>query len=98
MATYAELFQLTLDATLVQRMTIAVAVAADLVRAESADVPYHSERAAWAKRAMLNPDGMARQMLILALAQNKTLAASVIASVDDAALQTATNAAVALLL
>jgi len=98
MATYAELYTLSLDAGIVQRMTIAVAVAAEAINAESVQTYQHAERVAWAKRAMFNPDGMARQMLTLALAQSRAATAATIAAVDDATLQAATDAAVSLLL
>lgn len=98
MATYAELYTLSLDASLVQRLTIAVAIAAEVIRSESGDVPYHAERVAWAKRALANPDGTARQLLMIALAQNKDLTAAQIAAASDAALQSAVADAIALLL
>jgi hypothetical protein len=97
MATYSELFQLSLDPTLVQRMTVAVAVAADTIRLEDAATPYHAERVQWAKRALQNPDNMARQCLLCALAQNRTLTQAQVAAATDAALQAAIDDAIQLL-
>ena len=98
MATYAELYTLSLDPGLIQRMTIAVAVAAEAINAESVQTYQHEARVAWAKRAIQNPDGMARQMLTLALAQSRASTAAAIAAASDATLQAATDGAVALLL
>ena len=98
MASYQELFNLSQDAALVQRMTIAVAVAAEAIRAEAADAPQHAERVQWAKRAMANPDGMARQMLVLALAQFRAVSAAQIQAATDAGLQAAVDQTVNLLI
>jgi len=97
MATYQELYTLSLDATLIQRMTIAVAVAAESIREEPTDTANHDARVAWAKRAMANPDGMARQMLVLALAQYRASSAAQIQGATDAGLQAAVDQTVNLL-
>lgn len=97
MATYRELYELSLDQTLVQRMTIAVAVAAETIREEPVDTLNHDARVAWAKRAMANPDGMARQMLVLALAHYRASSYAQIQGATDAGLQAAVDQTVALL-
>ncbi len=97
MASYLELHALLSDATLLQRMTLSVAVAADTIGKESGSTPYHAERCAWARRALQNPDGTARQLLLCVIAQNRTFTTAEIQAAGDASLQTAVDAAIPLL-
>lgn len=96
MATYLELFLLSQNTDLIQRLTVAVAVECDVIRVEDPATPYHDTRVAWAQRALENPDGTARQMLMCALAQNKGLSPAQIAAAPDATLQSAVSAAIPL--
>jgi len=98
MATYAELFTLSQSMALIQRLTVAVAVEAENIRGEDPATPYHDTRVAWAKVALQNPDGMARQLVLCSLAQNKDATVAVIEAATDAALQAAVSAAIPLLM
>lgn len=98
MASYLELYNLSLNQTMIQRMTVAVAIEAEEIRNEDPSTPNHANRVAWAKRALSNPDGMARQLLLCALAQNSQLTVGQIEGAGDAALQIAVSGAVHLLL
>lgn len=98
MASYEELYTLSLDASLVRRLTIAVAIAAEAIREEDPATANHDARVLWAKRALNNPDGMARQMLLVALAQNSAVPAATILAATDATLLSAVNAGVSLLM
>lgn len=94
MASYVELAGLTQDEGLIARLSIAVAVAAEGIRTEDPPVP---SRVNWAVSALANPDGRARGLVWLLLAQNKDLTVAQIQGVTDAQLQAAVNAAVTLL-
>ena len=97
MATYTELYHLRSNAALRNRVAIAIGVAADLVRSESAATANHAARLSWASRAINNPDGEAPRVLLAVLAQNKDLTISQITSANNAALQTGVNNAIDLL-
>lgn len=98
MATYAELDDLTTDVTLMKRVRAAVAIAAEAIRVEDPGTANHAERMAFAKRALLNVDGTARSLMWLLLAMNKDFTVAQIQGASDAALQTAVNNAVEVLL
>ena len=98
MASYTELYDLNNNSGLQNKLVIAVVVAADAIRTESAATPLHAERLAWAKEAIRSPEEMAKRCLWAALAQNKALTTAQIVGASDAGLQTAVDAAVALLI
>ena len=92
MATYAELFELRSNSSLKNKVTVAVIVAAEAIRAlNPADtVP----RVAWAKAAFENPSGEAGRMLMAVLAMNKDVTVPQITGASDTAIQTQVDAAV----
>jgi len=94
MATYQELHELTTDVTLLQRVTMAVVIACNTIRSEPADTEHHAARLTWALNALTNPDGMARQLLWILLAQYKDLTVTQIIDSTDEDLQSAVLGAV----
>lgn len=94
MATYLELYELTSNVQLRERLAVACVVAAEQIRNEADTVGNHANRLAWAKRTFENPLAEAARMLPAILAQNKTATVAQITGADDAALQTAVDAAV----
>lgn len=98
MATYQELYALSQDQNMIQKVTMAIAIAAEDIRSEPEETPNHIQRVAWAQRALLNPDGMARQVLLIALAQNAAISVEAIQQASDEALLSAVNSAIALLM
>jgi hypothetical protein len=91
MATYLELYALRTNETLLQRLSVAILVAVDLVRAEDPSTPQHANRASWAIQALKNPDLVAEKALALLLVANKTLTVANINNVTDDGIQTAVN-------
>ena len=61
MATYAELFGIADNNTLLDRMTAAVALQAEAIRLEAASTTNHTNRLLWAKAAYTDPRGTARR-------------------------------------
>jgi hypothetical protein len=98
MATYAELLTLaTTDDLLKQKVSVACIVACDIIRLEDEATPNHANRQAWANKTLQNPDTVSAQMVRAVLAQNRALTVAQISGANDAAIQTAVNAAVDLL-
>lgn len=94
MATYAELYTLSSDPTLIAKVTTAIAVAAETIRTEEVTVPNHTARVQWALRALFNPDGEARKIMWVLMAQNKTQSVATISAASDTAIQTAVDSAI----
>lgn len=88
MATYAELQTSWQNSLLINRVEVAVAVAAVAVADELDTVPNHVNRLKWAKEAMGNLLGMANQFLPAVLAKNKALTLAQIEGATDANIQT----------
>ena len=61
MATYAELFDIANNNTLLDRMTAAVALQAEAIRLEAAGTTNHTNRLLWAKAAYTDPRGTAQR-------------------------------------
>lgn len=100
MASYAEILDIATSGAgddLRKRLRVAVVVAADVVRAEVNTTPNHANRMVWARQVLQNPDAEAQRMLWAVLAQNRAFTALQITGADDAAVQTAVNAAIDLL-
>lgn len=95
MATYAEIGQIWQDPALLNKVRVAVIVAAETIRAEAPATPDHAARLVWAKGAIADPDGTARTMLNAVLAQNAGAAVGAITGASDAQVQTAVDNAVA---
>lgn len=92
MATYAELFEQRNNSSLKNKVTTAVIIAAEAIRAlDPADtVP----RIAWAKTAFENPADEANRMLMAVLAANKDATVPQIENASDMVIQTQVDAAV----
>lgn len=97
MATYTELFGLTSDSALRNKVTVAVVIAAEVVRTEDLETPNHAARFAWANQALAGPAAMAKKLLWLLLAQNGSADVAMIQGASDAMIQAAVDAAVDLL-
>lgn len=94
MATYTEIYSLMQDGDLLGRTAVALVVAADAIRANgSATVAQHK----WATQVLGSPIAWAPRALALALVQNKTLALLQLKAASDAALQSAVDGAVTML-
>ena len=96
MATYMEIHTLASNSDLIAKVTSAIAIAAENIRTEDVGTPNHDQRIAWAKRALLNPDGEARKLMWILLAQNASLTQAQILGADDAGIQSAVNNAIQL--
>lgn len=94
MATYAELLTAASNETLINKIRVAVVIAAEIVRTEDGSVLNHSNRLIWAKQVFINPDVEAQRMIWAVLAQNRAATFTQIINADDATVQTAVNAAV----
>jgi hypothetical protein len=94
MATYAELAAIAGGRTLNDKLSVAVAIQAEVVRNESTGVTNHVNRLIWAKQAFSDPKGMADKMLFAILAQNSAATQAQILAATDASLLTAVAAAV----
>ena len=97
MATYAELFALSQNGPLKDKVAVACLMAAEIIRTELTSVPNHAARLVWARKALENPDAVAIAALRAALVQNAALTVAQITGATDVALQTAVNNAVDLL-
>lgn len=95
MATYAELFSLWQDPTLLNKIRVAVIVVAEDIRLESDQIAKHAERLAWAKTAIQSPDQVAGVMLYAVLAQNAGQSLATINGATDAQVKAAVANAVA---
>lgn len=91
MASYTELFELRSNAPLLNKITAAVAVKADAIRADGAAT---AEQKAWALRAFTNPEGEAQKIIWAVLAANKTFTVEQITGATDVAIQTAVDAVI----
>ena len=96
MATYAELYDIFAEnsptaSALKNKITMAVAVAAEAIRTESGATTNHANRLLWAKTANSDPRGMAGRMLPAILAQNVGVTSGQILAATDAAILTAVN-------
>lgn len=97
MATYVELYTFRSDATLLQRISTALIIAANTVRLETANTPNHSNRVSWAQQVIRDPDTFSQRTLSLLLATNKDATVAQIQGVSDATIQTAVDSLVNLL-
>lgn len=92
MATYLELYSLTTDTTLRQKLTVAILVACEAIRVEANNTPFHSNRIAWAQQAITNAEGEANKAIGLLLAANKALTVAQINGVTDTVIQSSLDA------
>ena len=88
MATYQELFDLRRNQVLLDKITVAVTVAAETIYAEPGGTSNHANRIIWAREASINPRGMAGVFMSAVLAANKAATVTNIIGASDAAIQT----------
>ena len=98
MATFAELVTASANATLVEKIKIATLVAADNIRLEGAGVAHHLARVKWAARVFNDPEAEATRMIWPVLIQNRAATLAQITGANDAAVQTAADAAVSVVI
>lgn len=94
MSTYAELFELRGNTPLLNRITSAIAIQANVIRQEDSGVSNHANRLLWAKQAFTNPEEVAQTMLWGILAANSTATPAQITGATDAAILSAVAALV----
>ena len=88
MATYQELFDLRRNQVLLDKVTVAVIVAAEVVFAEVGGTTNHANRIIWAREASIIPRGMAGVFMSAVLTANKTATVANIIGAADSAIQT----------
>lgn len=99
MATLAELATLygrgdnTVNA-LVSKIVAAVLIKAEAVRAQTPQPPDYLDRLQWVRTAFMNPIGAADNLFGAILAANASATVAQITGANDAAIQSAVNAAV----
>ena len=93
MATYDELFALGVHTGLRNRVTVAIEVAAEMIRTESPPANA-AQRKAWAKDALSNPGAKAREMLFAVLAARKLNTVAQIIDASDSDIQANVDAAI----
>ena len=98
MATYAELHELASSPTLIQKITVAIACAAEDIRQLPEAAAERETLLDWAFRALQHPEGEAYKLVWAVLAQNKALTKVQINGASDANIQTAVNNAMRLFL
>lgn len=94
MATYTELATLAGDNILLDRIAVAITIAADTVLNEDGAVVNHANRLVWAKSAFSNPASQAKPILNALLAANKGASEAQIIASTDTAIQTNVNAVI----
>ena len=94
MATYQELFDLRHNQVLLDKVTVAVIVAAETVFSEPGGTTNHANRVIWAREASINPRGMAFVFMSAVLAANKSAAVENIIEAPDDAIQTNVKAVI----
>lgn len=91
MATYLELYDLRADATLKNKVAVAVTIKAQTFFDLASPT---ANQLAWAKAAIADPDGLGLQYLKYLLAKNAAATSSAIQAATDATIQTALGALV----
>lgn len=89
MATYQELFDLANNEPLLDRVEIAIVIAAQAVVTEAGTTNNHANRLVWAASALTDPKAQRTRFLRAALAQNAALTSAQISAATDAALLSA---------
>lgn len=91
MTTYADTATLMNSSTFRDAVTVAVAKFSAYILAESPTVPYHNQRAQWAKGAYLSPAGVGSSLLA-AIAWDPSIQSGLPTPPSDTVLQAATEA------
>lgn len=94
MATYDELLQANADTGLVNKVRVAVVVAATNIMTEADTTTNHANRLAWAKTVFSDPAIAGTRMMWPVLALHKDLTLAQITGAADADVQTAVDSAV----
>ena len=94
MATYSELFTLSNDASLRNKVTVALVIKAQALL----DTAPTAAEVTWSKEALENPKSKADDLLFYVLAANKGLSVSAIEGATDSAIQTNVDAAVGVII
>lgn len=84
MATYAELYGLRNNSELVNKVTVAVVIAAVAIKDED---PSVAARVEWANRVLSNPTSMGKTVTYAVLALNKSATVAQINAANDASIQ-----------
>ncbi len=94
MATYSEIFDLRRNQILLDKVTVAIIVAAETVYAEAGGVTNHTNRLIWAREASIKPRRMAEVFMSSVLAANKDKTRANIIAATDIAIQTDVDAVI----
>ncbi len=87
MATYTELRNLLIDSSLLNRVTVAVGVAAETIQNESGATPNHANRLLWAKEAYENPINIGKRILWSVVIANRASTVTQILEAGDTVIQ-----------
>ena len=94
MATYLQIAAIATNNILLEQMTVAVAIQADVIRQEAGATANHANRVIWAKQAFSDPKSMAIKMIWAVLAQNQAATDTQIRTATDASILSAVAASV----
>lgn len=94
MANYEELFDLRRNQMLLDKITTAIAVAADTIRTEAGGTANHANRVIWSREAAKSPHQMAGVFMTMVLAANKGASPGAISGASDTAIQTNVDAVI----
>jgi len=89
MATYAEMFDIASKNLIRDKVTVAVAMQAEVIHKELDTVPNHVNRMLWAKEALIAPHEMASKIMWAIVVQNAAYTSAQIIGASDAATLTA---------
>lgn len=87
MATYQELFDLRRNQKILDKMTVAMFVAAETIFTEVSTTNNHVNRIIWAREASIKPGQMARVFIGTVLAANKSATVTNIIEAADVVIQ-----------
>jgi len=89
MAAYTDLYTLASNATLKQKVQVAMTVIAlEIIAEDPKTVPFTEERRRWATRALRDPGTNSRDILLAVLADNAALTTQQVTDASDAAVKT----------
>lgn len=94
MATYAEMFDIASKNLIRDKVTVAVAMQAEVIRNELGTVTNHANRLIWAKTALIAPHEMASKIMWAIVVQNAAFTSAQITGASDAAVLAAVAATV----
>jgi len=94
MATYKELYNLWQSSAMLNKLRVAVVVAAHTIAGEDPGTSNHANRVIWAAEALVSPDTKAQEMWKYLLAQSKDLTTEQIQGASDTLIQSAVDGVV----